>query len=381
MIQRKAITALSVLLGFIIFRPLFAQQNTPFEIRWTMDSTLSGSSSVANFSASDARLNGGILLFNLTPYGSGGAVGLAAVTQRWPETFDESKFVEFSFSPTVGGYEYSLTAISFRLRRSGTGPKTVQIRSSKNGFSEPLNVYNLANEGTFYSFMLPINSTNIATGSSFRFYAFDATLTNNVSQGTLWFDEILVRGTTTNFILPVRYAYFKVEPLGRGAQLVWQTTWEQNAREFVVQRSADLREWGDIGRVAAVGESATYQTYVFVDEAPILGANYYRLRQVDQDERYAYSQVKDFIYRPDGPQLRVLGNPVSNSLIHVQMFGLDPAMLRLFTASGQPVPSDLVPIASDVWGLRPTSGLLTAGVYILHVAYGMQAISARVIVP
>jgi hypothetical protein len=240
-----------------------------------------------------------------------------------------------------------------------------------------LSTFSLTDSLIFYSISIPLFAQNLSEGTSFRFYAHGST--NRA--GTLWFDEIVVRGATTNFVLPVRYTFTKAEAFGESVQVAWQTASEHNSREFVVQRSKDLREWSDLGRVAAAGQSARLQTYAFLDENPLLGVSYYRLRQLDHDGRYEYSAPFEVIFRPHGRYIRVLGNPVSDDVIRVKLFSVDPSSLRLSTLTGQSVPFEATQLGVDSWVLHPLSPL-ASGVYLLHASqpYGLP-LSARIVVP
>jgi hypothetical protein len=201
----------------------------------------------------------------------------------------------------------------------------------------------------------------------------------NNGAGTIRIDNMRIRDIAG--ILPVRYTFTKAEAFGESVQVAWQTASEHNSREFVVQRSKDLREWSDLGRVAAAGQSARLQTYAFLDENPLLGVSYYRLRQLDHDGRYEYSAPFEVIFRPHGRYIRVLGNPVSDDVIRVKLFSVDPSSLRLSTLTGQSVPFEATQLGVDSWVLHPLSPL-ASGVYLLHASqpYGLP-LSARIVVP
>ncbi len=136
---------------------------------------------------------------------------------------------------------------------------------------------------------------------------------------------------------PVRLTYFNADPIDNQVELTWETAWEQNSREFIVQRSNDLKEFGDVGRVAAAGESDGPRQYAFTDFNPPPGNNYYRLRMVDKDNTYEYSNVKDVIVRPNQPALSVASNPTSGERIRVRTANVETSALRLTTIMGQDV--------------------------------------------
>jgi hypothetical protein len=61
----------------------------------------------------------------------------------------------------------------------------------------------------------------------------------------------------------------------------WATATEHDADHFNVQRSADNLHFATIGTAAAAGNSQFRTDYLFVDQHPLSGTNYYRLEQVD----------------------------------------------------------------------------------------------------
>ena len=357
-----------------------------------MEGTLAGIGA-ANFNVSDARLIGAAQSTSpSTGFSNTGASGRSYVTNSWgrgtppsdaPSELNLNNYFEFAFSPISGGYEYDLHSISFWLRRSNNGPRNVQVVGTFGEEEINLGTLTYTEVDVFRQFSVPISKVNLSTASSIRFYGYGATGTQatGLGSGTLWFDEIIVRGTTTNFILPVRYTFTKAEALGESVQVAWQTASEQNSLEFVVQRSQDLHEWGDVGRVAAAGQSARLQTYTFMDPSPLLGVSYYRLRQIDQDGRYEYSASFEVIFRPYGQHIRALGNPVTDNAIRVKLFGVDPASLRLSTLTGQAGPFEAAQLGLDSWVLRPHHSL-SSGLYLLHASqtHGLP-LSVRVVVP
>jgi hypothetical protein len=99
---------------------------------------------------------------------------------------------------------------------------------------------------------------------------------------------------TGNFVLPVTITNFKGENAGSVNKLFWNTSTEINNKGFELERSADGVNYKMITFVASKangGNSTTALGYNFDDVKPMVGANYYRLKQIDNDGKYAYSNV------------------------------------------------------------------------------------------
>ena len=93
-------------------------------------------------------------------------------------------------------------------------------------------------------------------------------------------------------VLPVAFDYFKAAQKHPYAiQLDWSTLQEVNNTDFIVERSNDQRSWASIGSVKSAITSFTRNIYLFNDNNPLSGNNYYRIKQVDLDGRTSFSEV------------------------------------------------------------------------------------------
>jgi hypothetical protein len=92
--------------------------------------------------------------------------------------------------------------------------------------------------------------------------------------------------------LPVELTDFKaVIRKNAAVDLYWTTASEKDNRGFDVERSADGRHWSALGFLPGNGTTALPQNYLFTDETPLAGLNYYRLKQVDFDGQSDYSPI------------------------------------------------------------------------------------------
>lgn len=91
--------------------------------------------------------------------------------------------------------------------------------------------------------------------------------------------------------LPVELTEFVAERDANTVFLNWVTESEVNNRKFVVERSSDTKEWSGVLEVAAAGNSQQREVYNAVDENPLPGNSWYRLRQVDNDGTTNFSEI------------------------------------------------------------------------------------------
>ncbi len=126
-------------------------------------------------------------------------------------------------------------------------------------------------------------------------------------------------------VLPVELLSFTGYHDGENNVLNWSTASEKNADQFLVEKSRDGISYTVIGVVGANGNSRELQQYSFLDTDVWTGDNYYRLRIVDMDGKYKYSNAINIaiekISSPDTKTslLYVYPNP-TDSKTRVEMF-------------------------------------------------------------
>ena len=94
--------------------------------------------------------------------------------------------------------------------------------------------------------------------------------------------------------LPVSLVEFTGMIVGKDVRLEWSTASESNNKGFEVERSADASKWLSIGFVKGSGTSSTRQRYSLIDRDVPTGKYFYRLKQVDYDEKYNFSNIISF---------------------------------------------------------------------------------------
>ncbi len=123
---------------------------------------------------------------------------------------------------------------------------------------------------------------------------------------------INIRSSTT---LPVALTYFKGQAIKNGNQLLWQTASEHNNKGFYIQRSKDGVKWQDLAFESGKGTTLMANNYEWVDNDLMLGYNYYRLKQVDNDGSFKFSPVI-LIIGGKNDKILVYPNPTSGDLFY-----------------------------------------------------------------
>lgn len=141
-------------------------------------------------------------------------------------------------------------------------------------------------------------------------------------------------GDASAEVLPVELTTFEGAATAAGTRLTWQTATEKNNEGFDIQRSTDGKAWETIGFVQGQGTTQEAQNYTYTDEAPLTGTSYYRLKQVDFDGAFEYSEVINItIEQYSNKTIAIFPNPVSDELNIENGQG----QATIYNAIGQPV--------------------------------------------
>jgi hypothetical protein len=91
--------------------------------------------------------------------------------------------------------------------------------------------------------------------------------------------------------IPVELTSFTADVLDGNIVLNWQTATELNNSGFQVERSKDNISFSRVAFVPGHGTTTEPKSYSFTDISVESGVYYYRLKQIDLDGSYSYSQV------------------------------------------------------------------------------------------
>jgi hypothetical protein len=137
--------------------------------------------------------------------------------------------------------------------------------------------------------------------------------------------------------LSVQLLSFVVGLRENKVNLDWRTGSEVNSAHFEVERSANGDDWSYVSSVSASGISQDEKRYTFVDEHPLGGTSFYRLKLVDLDGSFSYSPVRMVRQAVRPGELSVYPNPTAG-VLNVELEGSkDLANLKLFNILGMDV--------------------------------------------
>ncbi|MEZ4722546.1 MAG: hypothetical protein R2813_11795 [Flavobacteriales bacterium] len=121
-------------------------------------------------------------------------------------------------------------------------------------------------------------------------------------------------------------------------ELEWTTASETSNDYFTIERSVDGEKWTGIMRVEGSGNSNSHKTYHAVDNDPLVGISYYRLKQTDIDGEFSYSEIEEVQLNSNKvvqEQLSVAPNP-TDGLVTIH-FNENPSLVRILNLSGRDI--------------------------------------------
>ena len=145
--------------------------------------------------------------------------------------------------------------------------------------------------------------------------------------------------------------------------LKWVTDQEVNNDHFEIEHSTDGTIFTKIDAVKSQGNSSIPQSYTFIDNNPYKGLNFYRLKQVDSNGRYSYSEII-MVKFGIGLIPEVRPNPVHTNL-HI-IAGTDPVKeVVIYNAQGRAVNFLVNNSGTDDMNINVNT--LAKGVYFLKI--------------
>jgi len=178
--------------------------------------------------------------------------------------------------------------------------------------------------------------------------------------------------------LPVELVFFEAKktPNERNAIVSWRTLTEANNDYFVLEMAEEningqIDIFNEIYRVTGAGTTAIPQDYEYLDDAPNkISTRYYRLKQIDLDGAYAYSEIKAVNFDDDGSVINVHPVPFKEE-VHVTVKSRPGASLtiRVSDMSGRTIQQQQSELQTE--GVhRETVDMdkaLPSGVYLMEV--------------
>jgi hypothetical protein len=199
--------------------------------------------------------------------------------------------IEFHYAvgaglPSMTGAATAVTTLDYVAPNNNTGGSTLQLAGYPCTVFQEFNVC--------IPVTLPNNSYIMLRWSDVN----DTNNDHHLGIDNVGVDFGIGGSTICDVLLPISLLSFTAISQGPVVVLDWTTATEIENDYFTVERSADGLHFLPLFRVPGAGNSSSALVYTAVDDAPLSGSSYYRLRQTDFDGSSALSDVVS-IHRED----------------------------------------------------------------------------------
>lgn len=114
----------------------------------------------------------------------------------------------------------------------------------------------------------------------------------------------------TSSILPVGQLSFTASEKNKISLLEWNDA-NETSISYIVERSADGINFQSLKKITAKNNKPI-EDYIFYDESPLPGNNYYRLKIIDKEGRYSFSKVKQIYFTQNIQATKCFPNPAKD---------------------------------------------------------------------
>lgn len=168
---------------------------------------------------------------------------------------------------------------------------------------------------------------------------------------------------------PVDLIEFYAYPDGKKSVLNWSTASEENNKGFEVMRSKNGVDWEVIGWVDGNGSTFEMQRYKFLDESPNNGVNYYKLKQLDFNGAFEFTDIRTVDFKSSVERASIYPNPTSGEL-NIELPDFEPGKVVFQVMNiNKKVVFEKIYENSDALNHQINLMDLPASVYVLKVKY------------
>ncbi len=146
-------------------------------------------------------------------------------------------------------------------------------------------------------------------------------------------------------ILPVNFTLVKAFEKGIAVQVEWNIGNESSLKHYEIEKSTNGRTFSKVG-MQSKRSQLSVENYAWLDATPNNGNNYYRIKAIEQNGQYKYSQVVNVRTGKGSSTITIYPNPVKENQATLQFINQQKGRFTI-TLTNQP-------------------GQVVSGTYIIH---------------
>lgn len=172
-------------------------------------------------------------------------------------------------------------------------------------------------------------------------------------------------------VLPIKFGEFSVANKNDNTILSWATYSEQDAAYFEIKKSIDgfVSDKTTVGKVSAAGNSSTRRQYGFSEKINTSPVNFYRIKMVDQNGSFVYSEILS-VKGTKNVFVLVRSNPFTDKInLTIQSNAKDNAVITVTDLNGRNVATSSAKLVQGVNTISVNNlQNLSKGVYFVQVS-------------
>ena len=172
-----------------------------------------------------------------------------------------------------------------------------------------------------------------------------------------------------NVVLPVTLVDFSARAADAKTVMVqWKTSAEINSDYFLVEKSTNALSFYEGQKIAAKNSNGA--AYNFTDYFPENGGNFYRLKMVDKDGRFAYSKVVSVNMKKNMEEALAVSPVYTNNnqvKLNISSATAQAATVFIIAADGKRIYSSPIILKKGINNFT-TPVTLANGVYYVNIA-------------
>ena len=134
---------------------------------------------------------------------------------------------------------------------------------------------------------------DIYISTSFNLYLFDPATKAFTPKGSISDIQDLASTSYPMNVMPVKWVGFNAEAGNKNQVLLtWEVTDQVDNKGFIAQYSSDQKKWDDVTFIDSKSSGGNNEKYSYIYTGILYTENYFRIKQVDIDGKFSYSQVK-----------------------------------------------------------------------------------------
>ena len=170
-------------------------------------------------------------------------------------------------------------------------------------------------------------------------------------------------------LVPLKLLSFVAKDRSKDVLLTWKTENEINTASFSVERSEDGIHFNSIGTLAAYNTAGRHQ-YNLTDGQPLKGISYYRLKQVDLNGSFVYSNIIALNRNSQENSITVYPNPAKDIVTVVFTASDKQRKLQITDVRGAVIKTVIVPAGAA--NIKTDMSALAKGIYHITLEDGTQ---------